>query len=785
MNKYKIKLLVIFFLSLVLSSALSFFIGKNFTNPQDITTSDPAKSASPAEEIIWTCSMHPQFKLKDKVPCPICGMELIPLKKGESLGEWEIRLSAYAEKLAEIELKPAERKLITRYIQLPGKINFDETQIKQVSARFSGRLDRLFVDYTGINVKKGDHLFKIYSPELIIAQKELIQAKNYTENLKDSSSDIIKTSSKLTVQAARDKLRLWGMDDKQIEKIEASSKVLEHMEKYSPISGVVIKKHLDEGAYVKEGDPVYSIANLQSLWVELEAYEADLPWLHFAQKVDFEIESYPGETFSGLINFIHPVLNPKTRTVKIRLNVKNEDGRLKPAMFVRASIKVNIGKDGHINNQLLKGKWISPMHPEVISDKPGNCTVCGMDLVPAAELGLIKNTETELPLVIPTSAVLLTGKRAVVYVKNKDHIYEGRVVTLGERSETEFIVKDGLEEGELIVVNGNFKIDSALQIMAKPSMMSETSIDTPVVFNLSSEFRKSFAPMQNTYLKLSTDLSKDNYSTIKQIRNEFENALKRIDTSSLNGTALTTWDNLTKQIHIKIKYLSNSEDLETARVRFEPLSKLMIRFTEQFGSSDTIHLAYCPMAFNDKGAKWLQNEEDVANPYFGSGMYRCGDIQKTFGPNKKLKSTENYKRETEKIAITETSNDPSDVALRAYLRIQKNLSLDKKPSAKDAGIILDQLKEMNVDNKVLATLNHMHHKDIEDARKDFETLSKIMIPLAKKGTFSQTVREAYCSMAFNDQGASWLQTEERVENPYWGSRMYRCGGILEVYKGGK
>jgi Cu(I)/Ag(I) efflux system membrane fusion protein len=785
MNKFKIKLLVIFALILAFSSGLSFFIGKKLTKSQLNNEGDSSKPAAPAEETIWTCSMHPQFKLKDKVPCPICGMVLIPLKKGEQLGEREIRLNTYAEKLASIEVKPAERKVITRHIQLPGKVNFDETQIKQVSARFSGRLDRLFVDYTGINVKKGDHLFKIYSPELITAQEELLQAKNSAENLKDSSSNLIKTSSNLTVQAARDKLRLWGMDDKQIEKIEASSKVLEHMEKYSPISGVVIRKHLDEGSYVKEGDPVYSIANLQSLWVELEAYEADLPWLHFAQKVDFEIESFPGETFSGLINFIHPVLNPKTRTVKIRLNVKNEDGRLKPEMFVRASIKVNIGKDGHLHNKLLEGKWVSPMHPEVISDKPGSCTVCGMDLVPVAELGLIKSTETELPLVIPSSAVLLTGKRAVVYVKKKDHIYGGRIVTLGERAGAEFIVKDGLEEGELVVVNGNFKIDSALQIMAKPSMMSETSIDKPVVFQLDSEFRKSFAPIQNTYLKLSTDLSKDNCSTVKQIRNEFENALKYIDTSSLKGKALTTWDDLTKQIHIKIKHLSNSENLKTARVRFEPLSKLMIRFTEQFGSSDTIHLAYCPMAFDDKGAQWLQNEEDVANPYFGSGMYRCGDIQKTFGPNKKVKSTEKIKRETEKTALIETSDDPSDVALKAYLSIQKNLSLDKNPSAKDVEIILDKLKEMNVNNKVLTTLTHMHHKDIEEARKDFETLSKIMITLAKKGAFSQTVREAYCSMAFDDQGASWLQTEERVQNPYWGSRMYRCGGIQEIYKGQK
>jgi membrane fusion protein, copper/silver efflux system len=190
--------------------------------------------------------------------------------------------------------------------------------------------------------------------------------------------------------------------------------------------------------------------------------------------VVFTTDSLPGEEFHGRISFIGPVLDPGTRTVDVRVNVPNKERRLKPGMFVRAKVFSRVAKGGRVIDPELAGKWISPMHPEVVKDEPGACDVCGMPLVPAEELGYVAAVEDEPPLVIPESAPLITGKRAVVYVEvpGEKPAYEGREVVLGPKGQDHYLVIQGLEEGERVVTHGAFKIDSALQIVARPSMMS-------------------------------------------------------------------------------------------------------------------------------------------------------------------------------------------------------------------------------------------------------------------------------------------------------------------------
>ncbi len=210
---------------------------------------------------------------------------------------------------------------------------------------------------------------------------------------------------------------------------------------------------------------------------QLDAYESDLAWLRYGQEVEFSTEAYPGEVFKGRVAFIDPVLNEATRTVKVRVNVSNEDGRLKPEMFVRAIVRSKIASGGRVLDASLAGKWISPMHPEIVKDEPGNCDVCGMPLVRAETLGYVtaEPSDTAKPLVIPVSAALLTGTRAIVYVQvptAEEPTYEGREIVLGPRAGDYYLVRSGLNEGELVVTNGNFKLDSALQISAKPSMMT-------------------------------------------------------------------------------------------------------------------------------------------------------------------------------------------------------------------------------------------------------------------------------------------------------------------------
>jgi Cu(I)/Ag(I) efflux system membrane fusion protein len=386
--------------------------------------------------------------------------------------ERSLTLSETAKKLAEIAVEPVERKFVTKEIGITGKIDYDETMLKYIAARFAGRLERLYVDYTGITVKKGEHLVDIYSPDLITAQEELLQSLR----LMKGTTGTLQKTAKETIESAKEKLELWGLSLEQIKDIERRGKTLNRLTIYSPISGVVVEKNAIEGMYVKTGTNIYTIAGLSRLWLKLDAYESDLIWLHYGQKVEFEVEAYPGELFYGRISFIDPVLNEKTRTVKLRVNVDNSDGRLKPGMFTRAIIRSKLDSRGKILDTELSGKWISPMHPEIIKEMPGKCDICGMPLVRAEDLGFVKSDiDAEPPLVIKVSAPLITGKRAVVYIQDpykEQPTYNGREIMLGPRAGDYYIVRSGLEEGELVVVNGNFKIDSALQIMAKPSMMN-------------------------------------------------------------------------------------------------------------------------------------------------------------------------------------------------------------------------------------------------------------------------------------------------------------------------
>ena len=419
--------------------------------------------------------MHPQIQLPDPGRCPMCDMDLIPqtTDDGHDPAERVLELSEAARRLARVRTVAVERRPVTVEVRMAGKIDYDETRIGDITSYVPGRLERLYVDYTGVTVNQGDHMVDIYSPELLAAQEELLQAIRARDALADSALAIMRDTAELTVGSAREKLRLWGLLPQQIAEIERRGTSGEAITLYSPMTGVVIEKHANQGMYVETGSRIYTIADLLHLWARLEAYESDMAWIHLGQAVEFATDAYPGAVFKGRISFIDPVVDPKTRTVRLRVNLSNSDLRLKPGMLVRAVVKGQFAGAGRVFDPYLAGKWISPMHPEVVKDGPGECDICGMPLVPAEELGYVSTPSGgEAPLVIPATAPLITGKRAVVYVADPTAdrpTYEGREVTLGPKAGTEYIVNEGLREGERVVVEGNFKIDSALQIQAKPA----------------------------------------------------------------------------------------------------------------------------------------------------------------------------------------------------------------------------------------------------------------------------------------------------------------------------
>lgn len=376
----------------------------------------PAAASGGADAVeIWTCSMHPQIRQPRPGLCPLCAMDLIPAAAASRSGDdhpRRLELSPAARQLAEVAVSPVERRSVAVDVRLAGRIELDETRVAKIEPRVAGRIDRLHANFTGIPVKAGDPLADLYSPELLAAQQELLQSGR-TGALLDS---------------ARERLRRWGLTAEQVAEIERRGKAQEHITFRSPLGGVVVEKDVREGQYVEAGMPLFTVADLTMVWAVLDAYESDLAWLREGQEAVLEAEAFPGEPFRGTIAFIAPALDPMTRTVRVRADIPNTAGRLKPGMFIRATVKATAG-----------------------GEESGG-----------------------VPLVLPASAPLLTGARAVVYVAvpGEEGVFEGREITLGPRAGDFYIVRSGLQEGELVVTSGAFKLDSSLQIQGRPSMMN-------------------------------------------------------------------------------------------------------------------------------------------------------------------------------------------------------------------------------------------------------------------------------------------------------------------------
>jgi Cu(I)/Ag(I) efflux system membrane fusion protein len=518
----------------------------------------------------------------------------------------------------------------------------------------------MFVDYTGVPVKKGDHMVEIYSPELISAQEEYLLALRSAKKSEGRRAAM----NKRLLEATREKLLLWGLTEKQLKTIEKRGKPSDHTTIYAPVGGIVIQKNALEGSYVETGTKIYAIVDLNHLWVRLDAYESDLMWVRYGQEVEFSTQAYPGEVFKGRISFIDPVLNDQTRTVKVRANVENPAGRLKPQMFVKASVKAKVAKGGKVMDADLAGKWIGPMHPEIVRDEPGDCPICGMPLVKVETYGFVPaDVGKEAPLVIPASAPLLTGTRAIVYVEvadTEEPTYEGREIVLGPRAGDYYLVKSGLSEGERVVTKGNFKIDSALQILAKPSMMNpegggpapghvhqgsatkapettyvgsthkdheEPSIkqkktleDIPVMF------RQQLSDVALAYMKLSDVLVQGKASSAKTAATAIKQALDKVDMSLIKGSAHVEWMKDFKELKGIVNKIEQTDDIQRQRKSFALLSESLGSTLKRFGHNldRPVRIFNCPMAFDGRGGAWLQISEDVQNPYFGAAMLKCG-----------------------------------------------------------------------------------------------------------------------------------------------------------------
>lgn len=638
------KLYAAIVIAAILSGAAGFMTGHLY-RARGRTDGKSAAGGQHAAITEWTCSMHPQIRQPDPGKCPLCAMDLIPVQQGggDSEGERTLTMSTAAMKLAEIRTQPVERRFVDVEIPLVGKVDYDETRVRTISAWVAGRLDRLFVDYTGVPVKKGDHLIEIYSPALYSTQEELLQAVRTVAALKESDSDYIRKNSADNLAAVREKLSLLGLTREQIAQIEKQDTPNARIEISAPIGGIVIHKNAREGMYVATGTPIYTVADLTKLWVKLDAYESDLAWIKYGQNVEIRTESFGDRIFKGWISFVDPVLNERTRTVKVRVVVDNSEGLLRPNMFVRARIKATVGKEGAVPAADIEAKWICPMHPEEVRDEAGLCTVCGMDLAQAGTLGYAASREQEPPIVVPGSAVLITGRRAIVYVRSANAhkpTFEGREIQVGPRAGDFYTVRSGLEEGEEVVVNGNFKIDSALQLAAKPSMMSPPAggarttdgahgkmgartIDAP------GSFRDELTRVVKAYYAIHRALAADDPAAAASAAKELLSIVSKTGVDALSASAAAAWLEQASMLDKQARTIAETQDIREQRRALPSLTVATETLVMTFGPLPglMVRKAFCPMAFDNKGAFWLQKDETIANPYFGDAMLRCGEIK--------------------------------------------------------------------------------------------------------------------------------------------------------------
>jgi len=637
----------------------AFFIGKMGKPHQTQDKGTAVAQLDHAGAKVWTCSMHPQIRLPTSGKCPICFMDLIPLEPdggGDIYDDNQLKLSKNAQALARIVTAPVIRRDIASDVAMSGKVSFDETRVETIASRVSGRLDKLYANLTGIQVKQGDHLAQIYSPELHTLQQELLSSARAVNDLPASTSELVRSNAEQILSATSEKLRLLGFSHVELQRIIERNTLSDHMTIWAGQEGIVIDKFVNEGDYIGVGSPLFRVADMRTVWVILDAYESDLVWLRMGQKVEFTVEAFAGETFNGTISFINPVVDPLTRTIKVRVIASNKNLLLKPDMFVKARAKAQVSQSGKVKNNSLRGKWISPMHPQIIKDGPGTCDICGMPLVPAESLGYVTSGyENVNPLLIPATAPLLTGERAVVYVEvsadSTGARYEGREVVLGPRVNDYYIVKSGLAEGENIVVNGAFRIDSELQIRAKPSMMSpkggtkpsehNTPVNAgavvsaakaetvPAIVNMpvTTAFSEGLTKLFATYFSTAEALTKDDLSAAKAGFDKVEQIRKEV--TSEPGKPYEAWHSANKALSAALEHRGHTETIADARALLEKLSTQMIMLNRHYGSKidGERFVAFCPMAFDNKGAYWLQKNKTIINPYFGPKMLHCGEIR--------------------------------------------------------------------------------------------------------------------------------------------------------------
>lgn len=382
---------------------------------------------TPAERKIlyWYDPMHPAYKSDKPGIAPDCGMNLVPRYADEveamkDMPPGTVMLSSEKQQLIGVRTAEVRRERLTRTIRTVGRVEADETKIARIHVKIAGWVEKVYVDFVGKLVKKGQPLFSLYSPELVSTQQEYLIARRGQKYLGDSPYAEVAQGADSLLRASRDRLRLWDISEEQIQKLEETGEVTRTMTLYSPIDGFVMHRNLYEQMYVKPDMQLYEIADLSTIWVYVDIYEYEAPYVQLGQTATMRLSYFPGKAYAGKVTYIYPTLDPKTRTVRVRLEFPNPDIELKPDMYADVELQIDYG----------------------------------------------------VQTLVPAEAVLDSGIRQIVFLAKPGGFFVPQEIRVGARLESQYIVLGGLKPGDTIVTSGNFLIDSESRLSSATGEIS-------------------------------------------------------------------------------------------------------------------------------------------------------------------------------------------------------------------------------------------------------------------------------------------------------------------------
>jgi Cu(I)/Ag(I) efflux system membrane fusion protein len=396
---------------------------------------DESKPAKAAEKKIlyWVDPMHPAYKSDKPGIAPDCGMDLVPVYEesgstsaSSAQGYATITVPASRQQLIGVQLGKAERRDLHTMLRTVGRVAADETKLAHIHTKFDGYIDHLYVDFTGMEIRKGQPLLSIYSPDLVATQQEFLLASRARTKL-SSGSEAVSRSGDALYESARTRLLLWDITPAEIRRLESEGTVRKSLTVYSPVSGIVMAKTAVEGLRVAPGDSLFDIADLSRIWVLADVYESEIAFVKLGQEATVALSYMPGREWTGKVTFIAPTVDPVTRTVKVRVELPNPTGDLKPEMFADVMFH-------HMTTNVVA---------------------------------------------VPESAVLQTGTRSIVFVAKGEGRFEPREVTTGTKSDSWYEIRSGVTEGEEVVMQANFLIDSESRLKAALAEMSSAPAAAP------------------------------------------------------------------------------------------------------------------------------------------------------------------------------------------------------------------------------------------------------------------------------------------------------------------